>query len=43
MIVRETAAEAWAEAERLIARVDDESVAKAQAMFARMDRWASRG
>ncbi len=37
VIVRETAAEAWNEAERLIARVDDESVARAQAVFARMD------
>jgi alkanesulfonate monooxygenase len=37
VIVRETAAEAWNEAERLIAHVDDESVAKAQAVFARMD------
>ena len=37
MIVRETAAEAWAAADRLIAHVDDASVAKAQAVFARMD------
>jgi alkanesulfonate monooxygenase len=37
VIVRETAVEAWNEAERLIAHVDDESVAKAQAVFARMD------
>lgn len=37
VIVRETAAEAWAAADRLIAHVDDESVAKAQAVFARMD------
>jgi alkanesulfonate monooxygenase len=37
VIVRETAAEAWAEANRLIAHVDEASVAKAQAVFARMD------
>jgi alkanesulfonate monooxygenase len=37
VIVRETAAEAWAEAERLISHVDDATVAKAQATFARMD------
>jgi alkanesulfonate monooxygenase len=42
VIVRETAAEAWAEAERLIAHVDDESVAKAQAVFARMDSVGQR-
>ena len=42
VIVRETAAEAWAEAERLIAHVDDESVAKAQAAFARMDSVGQR-
>ena len=37
VIVRETAAEAWAEADRLIAHVDDETIARAQATFARMD------
>ena len=37
VIVRETAAEAWAEADRLITQVDDASVAKAQQVFARMD------
>ena len=37
VIVRETAAEAWAAADRLIAHVDDTAVAKAQAVFARMD------
>ena len=37
VIVRETAAEAWAAADRLIAHVDDAAVAKAQAVFARMD------
>lgn len=37
VIVRETTAEAWADAERLIAYVDDEKIAKAQEVFARMD------
>jgi alkanesulfonate monooxygenase len=37
VIVRETAAEAWAAAERLIDHVNDASVARAQAVFARMD------
>ena len=37
VIVRETAAEAWTAADRLITHVDDASVAKAQAVFARMD------
>ena len=37
VIVRETAAEAWAAADRLIAHVDEASIAKAQAVFARMD------
>jgi alkanesulfonate monooxygenase len=37
VIVRETAAAAWTEAERLIEHVDAESIAKAQAVFARMD------
>ncbi len=37
VIVRETAEEAWAEAERLISHVDDDTVARAQATFARMD------
>jgi alkanesulfonate monooxygenase len=37
VIVRETAAEAWAEAERLIVHVDEATIAKAQATFARMD------
>ena len=37
VIVRETAAEAWAEADRLIAKVDDAAIAKAQQVFARMD------
>ena len=37
VIVRETAAEAWAAADRLIDHVDDASIARAQAVFARMD------
>ncbi|MCO6051868.1 FMNH2-dependent alkanesulfonate monooxygenase [Mesorhizobium sp. RP14(2022)] len=37
VIVRETDEEAWAEADRLISRLDDETIAKAQAIFARMD------
>lgn len=37
VIVRETEAEAWAEAERLISRLDDAEIAAAQANFLRMD------
>ncbi len=37
VIVRETSAEAWAAAEKLIAHVDDATIAKAQSIFARMD------
>ncbi|POF63591.1 alkanesulfonate monooxygenase, FMNH(2)-dependent [Novacetimonas maltaceti] len=37
VIVRETTAEAWADAERLISHLDDATVAKAQSVFARMD------
>jgi alkanesulfonate monooxygenase len=37
VIARETTAEAWAEADRLISRLDDATVASAQAVFARMD------
>jgi alkanesulfonate monooxygenase len=37
VIVRETNAEAWADAERLISHVDDEAIAKAQAGFAKTD------
>ena len=37
VIVRETAAEAWAAADGLIKHVDDETIVKAQAVFARMD------
>lgn len=37
MIVRETREEAWAAAGKLISRLDDETIAKAQKVFARMD------
>src|SRR5690606_34610236 len=37
VIVRETAAEAWAAADKLISRLDDETIARAQQVFARMD------
>ena len=37
VIVRETSREAWAAAESLIRHVDDETIAKAQSIFARMD------
>ncbi len=37
VIVRETSEEAWAAADRLIAHLDDETIAKAQSVFARMD------
>lgn len=37
VIVRETEAEAWAEAERLISRLDDATIAQAQATLNRMD------
>ena len=37
VIVRETTAEAWAAAERLISRLDDDTIAEAQKVFARMD------
>jgi alkanesulfonate monooxygenase len=37
VIVRETAREAWAAAEKLIEHVDDATIAKAQTIFARMD------
>ncbi|CAN7508593.1 FMNH2-dependent alkanesulfonate monooxygenase [Trinickia sp. LjRoot230] len=42
VIVRETADEAWAAAERLISRVDDETVGRAQAAFSRMDSEGQR-
>ena len=37
VIVRETSREAWAAADKLIEHVDDETIAKAQSIFARMD------
>jgi len=37
VIVRETNEEAWADAERLISKLTDEDIAKAQASYARMD------
>ncbi|EGI55335.1 alkanesulfonate monooxygenase, FMNH(2)-dependent [Sphingomonas sp. S17] len=37
VIVRETREEAWAAADRLISRLDDETVASAQKVFQRMD------
>lgn len=37
VIVRETTEEAWTAADRLIQHVDDETIAKAQAVFSRMD------
>ena len=42
VIVRPTDAEAWAEAERLIAHLDDAAVARAQANFARFDSEGQR-
>jgi len=37
VIVRETNEEAWADAERLISHLDDETIAAAQSVFKRMD------
>ncbi|MER8408485.1 FMNH2-dependent alkanesulfonate monooxygenase [Mesorhizobium sp. M1307] len=37
VIVRETNDEAWADADRLISRLDDKTIAEAQKVFARMD------
>ncbi|MBV7540903.1 FMNH2-dependent alkanesulfonate monooxygenase [Acidovorax sp. sic0104] len=42
VIVRETEAQAWAAAEALISHVDDETVARAQSVFARMDSEGQR-
>lgn len=42
VIVRETRAEAWAAAERLISLLDDETIAKAQQVYARMDSVGQR-
>ena len=37
VIVRETSAEAWAAADRLIGKLDDQTIASAQQIFSRMD------
>jgi len=42
VIVRETDAEAWAAADQLISHLDDETVARAQAVFAKMDSEGQR-
>jgi alkanesulfonate monooxygenase len=42
VIVRETADEAWAAADRLISHLDDETIAAAQSIFARMDSAGQR-
>ncbi|PWR17601.1 FMNH2-dependent alkanesulfonate monooxygenase [Zavarzinia aquatilis] len=42
VIVRETAAEAWAAADKLISHVDDATIAAAQKVFARMDSEGQR-
>ncbi|CAG9167147.1 FMNH2-dependent alkanesulfonate monooxygenase [Cupriavidus pinatubonensis] len=42
VIVRETEAAAWAAADDLISRLDDETVARAQAVFAKMDSVGQR-
>ncbi|QEZ46958.1 FMNH2-dependent alkanesulfonate monooxygenase [Cupriavidus oxalaticus] len=42
VIVRETDAAAWAAAEDLISRLDDETVARAQAVFGKMDSEGQR-
>ncbi len=43
VIVRETEEEAWAAADRLIAHLDDDTIAQAQKIFARMDSAGRRG
>lgn len=42
VIVRESEAEAWAEANRLISRLDEGTIAKAQQIYARMDSHGQR-
>ncbi|HTJ92660.1 MAG TPA: FMNH2-dependent alkanesulfonate monooxygenase [Pararobbsia sp.] len=42
VIVRETSQEAWAAADKLISRLDDETIARAQAAFAKMDSEGQR-
>ncbi|MGF6238952.1 MULTISPECIES: FMNH2-dependent alkanesulfonate monooxygenase [Paraburkholderia] len=42
VIVRETEEEAWAAADKLISKLDDETIARAQASFAKMDSEGQR-
>ncbi|RKP44243.1 FMNH2-dependent alkanesulfonate monooxygenase [Pararobbsia silviterrae] len=42
VIVRETAAEAWAAADKLISKLDDDTIARAQTAFAKMDSEGQR-
>jgi len=42
VIVRETEEEAWADADRLISKLDDETIRRAQASFAKMDSEGQR-
>ena len=42
VIVRETEAEAWADADKLISKLDDETIQRAQASFAKMDSEGQR-
>ncbi|WP_156410400.1 FMNH2-dependent alkanesulfonate monooxygenase [Bosea sp. Root381] len=42
VVVRETEAEAWAAADKLISHLDDATIAKSQAVFARMDSEGQR-
>ncbi|GAB5096051.1 FMNH2-dependent alkanesulfonate monooxygenase [Caballeronia sp. LP006] len=42
VIVRETEKEAWADADRLISKLDDETIQRAQASFAKMDSEGQR-
>ncbi|WP_186143829.1 FMNH2-dependent alkanesulfonate monooxygenase [Burkholderia gladioli] len=42
MIVRETEEEAWADADKLISRLDDATIARAQQAFAKMDSEGQR-
>ena len=42
VIVRETEDEAWAAADKLISKLDDDTIARAQASFAKMDSEGQR-
>jgi alkanesulfonate monooxygenase len=42
VIVRETEQEAWADADKLISKLDDETIGRAQAQFAKMDSEGQR-